>query len=90
MSVFRTDSVLLHLRDGDQVFARGGDELFAPGIRSAACRLLEPADTGHSAVEDVVADVRCAALLTSLVLKLHPWLLPGVLPQGCATKSSKA
>ncbi len=61
MSVFRTDSVLLHLRDGDQVFARGGDDAFSPGIRAAACRLLEPAQRGITVVEDVAADGRSAA-----------------------------
>lgn len=60
MSVFRTDSVLLHLRDGDQVFARGGNEIFSPGIRAATCRLLEPAQRGISVVEDFPADPRSA------------------------------
>ncbi|BDA44193.1 probable serine/threonine-protein kinase STY13 at C-terminar half [Coccomyxa sp. Obi] len=58
MSVFRTDSVLLHLRDGDQVFARGGNDTFTPGIRAAVCRLLEPAGRGICVVEDIAADVR--------------------------------
>ncbi len=61
MSVFRTDSVLLHLRDGDQVFARGGNDAFTPGIRAAVCRLLEPAGKGTCVVEDLAADVRFAA-----------------------------
>ena len=60
MSVFRTDSVLLHLRDGDQVFARGGDDTFTPGIRATVCRLLEPAGKGICVVEDLAADVRYA------------------------------
>lgn len=58
MSVFRTDSVLLHLRDLDQVFARGGSSVFTQGIRASLCRLLEPNDKGVAVVEDLEGDPR--------------------------------
>jgi hypothetical protein len=58
MSVFRTDSVLLHMRDSDEVFARGGGTVFTPGVRASACRLLEPVDRHVSVVESLEGDPR--------------------------------
>ncbi|CAL8465638.1 g5174 [Coccomyxa elongata] len=59
-SVFRTDSVLLHLRDGDKVFAREEDAAFSEGVRAAACRALEPPDSGIAVVDDPASDPRLA------------------------------
>jgi hypothetical protein len=69
--VFRTDSVLLHLRDGDQVYAHAGNAgAFSPGVRAQACRALEPPSEAISVVEDPAADPRRAPR-ASLHLKLH-------------------
>ena len=59
LSVFRTDAVLLHLRDKDEVFAKTANmTAFKPGTCAAICRLLEPCRTDFSVVEDPAADVR--------------------------------
>ena len=57
-SVFRTDSVLLHLRDGDQVYKHGGGTIFTPGICAQTCRLLEPPSEAISVVEHPAGDLR--------------------------------
>jgi len=57
-SVFRTDSVLLYLRDGGKIFAREDDDSFSESVRSAACRALGPPDDAICVVEDPPADPR--------------------------------
>ena len=59
LSVFRTDAVLLHLRDKDEVFAKTANlTAFKPGTCAALCRLLEPLPSDFSAVQDPAADPR--------------------------------
>lgn len=60
-SVFRTDTVLLHLRDGNKVFAREEDVAFSEDVRAAACRALEPPDSGIAVVDDPASDPRSAS-----------------------------
>lgn len=40
--MFRVDSVLMWLAEGDRVFVRAGCNAFPPGSRSACCHLLVP------------------------------------------------
>lgn len=56
--MFRTDSVLLYLRDGGKIFAREDDDTFSESVRSAACRALGPPDDAICVVEDPPADPR--------------------------------
>ena len=59
LSVFRTDAVLLHLRDKDEVFAKTANQTaFKPGTCAAICRLLEPSPIDFSVVQDLTADPR--------------------------------
>ena len=59
LSVFRTDAVLLHLRDKDEVFAKTANQTaFKPGTCAALCRLLEPSPIDFSVVQDPAADPR--------------------------------
>ena len=59
LSVFRTDAVLLHLRDKDEVFAKTANQTaFKPGTCAAICRLLEPSPIDFSVVQDPAADPR--------------------------------
>lgn len=59
-SIFRVDSVLLHLRDGNTVFARPGDTTFNEELRRTACNKLAPPDKKAAACEDLDADARRA------------------------------
>jgi hypothetical protein len=65
-SVFRVDSVLVWLADGDRVFVRPGCNAFPMGSRSACCHLLVP-DAHVLAVDDTRAEPRCAAVHTGSV-----------------------
>lgn len=59
LSVFRTDAVLLHLRDKDEVLAKSANPpAFKPGTCAAMCRILEPPPTEMSVVEDPQSDPR--------------------------------
>ena len=59
LSVFRTDAVLLHLRDKDEVLAKSASPpAFKPGACAAMCRILEPPPTEMSVVEDPQSDPR--------------------------------
>ncbi len=60
-SVFRVDSVLVWLADGDRVFVRPGCNAFPMGSRSACCHLLVP-DAHVLAVDDTRAEPRCASV----------------------------
>ncbi len=62
-SVFRVDSVLVWLADGDRVFVRPGCNAFPMGSRSACCHLLVP-DAHVLAVDDTRAEPRCARPVT--------------------------
>ncbi len=64
-SIFRVDSVLLHLRDGNTVFARPGDATFAEDLRRTACNKLAPPDEKATACEDPEADARSAASVSA-------------------------
>ena len=57
-SIFRVDSVLLHLLDGDTVFVRPGDAAFPEDLRRRACALLAPADGAPAACIDPNGDTR--------------------------------
>lgn len=57
-SVFRTDSVLLHLRDGDKVIARGEDATFSEGVRAAACRAFARPTPGIAVISNPASDPR--------------------------------
>ena len=59
LSVFRTDAVVLHLRDKDEVFAKMANlAAFMPGTCAAFCRLLELCPADFSVMEDPAADPR--------------------------------
>lgn len=59
LSVFRTDAVLLHLRDKDEVLAKFSNAAaFEPGTCAAVCRLLEPPPAEVFIVEDPSSDPR--------------------------------
>ena len=65
-SIFRVDSVLVHLRDGDVVFARPGDTTFGEEQRRTACIKLAPPDGQAAVCEDPASDARqspCARVL---------------------------
>lgn len=57
-SVFRVDSVLVWLAEGDRVFVRASCKAFPPGSRSACCHLLVP-DKQVLVVEDTSQEPRC-------------------------------
>ncbi|CAL8465702.1 g5238 [Coccomyxa elongata] len=59
-SVFRTDSVLLHLRDGDKVIAGGEDAAFSEGVRAAACRAFAGCTPGIAVISNPASDPRLA------------------------------
>ncbi len=50
--------MLLHLQDGNRVFAREEDVWFSEGVRAAACRALQPPDGGIAVVDDPGSDPR--------------------------------
>ena len=52
------DSVLLHLRDGNSVFARPGDTMFPEALRRAACVALAPPGKDAEVCEDPENDPR--------------------------------
>ena len=56
-SVFRVDSVIVWLAEGDRVFVRAGCKAFPPGSRSACCHLLVP-DKQVLVVADTDAEPR--------------------------------
>lgn len=62
-SIFRVDSVLLHLRDGNTVFARPGDSMFPEALRRAACVALAPPGKEAEICEDPENDSRQASRL---------------------------
>ncbi|KAK9834139.1 hypothetical protein WJX81_001741 [Elliptochloris bilobata] len=78
-SVFRVDSVLMWLAEGDRVFVRAGCNAFPPGSRAVCCHLLVPdkhvlivADTaaeswlaGHPEVTDHIKSYVAAPLIAS-------------------------
>ena len=72
-SIFRVDSVLLHLRDGDTVFARPGDAAFGEQQRRTACNKLAPPDDKAAVCEDPEGDARQVPSFSALLK-----------PQGCA------
>ncbi len=61
-SVFRTDSVLLHLRDGNKVIARGEDATFCEGVRAAACRAFADTAPGIAVMSNPESDPRQAPI----------------------------
>ena len=63
-SIFRVDSVLLHLRDGNTVFARPGDTAFPEALRCAACMALAPPGNDTEICEDPENDPRQVFRLT--------------------------
>ena len=74
------DSVLLHLRDGDTVFARPGDATFGEAMRRTACNKLAPPDDKAAVCEDPGTDARQATSVSPL-LKLQessPTVLVGI------------
>ena len=72
-SIFRVDSVLLHLRDGDTVFSRPGDAAFGEQQRRTACNKLAPPDGKAAVCEDPEGDARQVPSFSALLK-----------PQGCA------
>ena len=61
-SVFRIDTVLLVLREGDREFRKGCDDAFTPSTLSLAARALEPPDADIAVVDEPAADSRCLSL----------------------------
>ena len=59
-SIFRVDSVVVHLRDGDVVFARPGDTTFGEEQRRTACAKLAPPDGQAAVCEHPASDARRA------------------------------
>lgn len=59
LSVFRTDAVLLHLRDKDEMLAKSATPpVFKPGTCAAVCLLLEPPPADMCVLEDPSTDPR--------------------------------
>ena len=71
-SIFRVDSVLVHLRDGDVVFARPGDTTFGEEQRRTACAKLAPPDGQAAVCEDPASDARQAPVPVSLACLSWP------------------
>ena len=70
--------MLLHLHDGDTVFARPGDAAFGEQLRRKACNKLAPPDDKAAVCEDPEGDARQASSSFAL-LKLQASTLPAEL-----------